>query len=80
MHRAQDTRRMPGPIQEVWVSERDMGRAGFDLLPDVPEDHIFRYQEKTASVDRDDRDNASRYAGNLGWLPRTPRRASRRGI
>ena len=45
---------MPGPIQEVWVSERDMGRAGFDLLPDVPEDHIFRYQEKTASVDRDD--------------------------
>ena len=55
MHRAKDAQRMSRPIQEVWVAERDMGRAGLDLLPNVPDHHIFRNQEEAAPVDRHDR-------------------------
>src|SRR5437867_3136267 len=53
-HGADDAHGMTWAIQEVGISEGDVGRANLDLPPDVLQDSLLRKDKVTALVDRDD--------------------------
>src|SRR5437899_9776258 len=53
-HRAHDAQRVTGAIQKIRVAERDVGRAGPDLPPDIFQDDLRRHDEEAAFVHRHD--------------------------
>src|SRR5881397_2049016 len=54
VHRADDAERLAGPVQKIGVAERDVGRAGQDLPPDILQDDVLRHDEEAAFVHRHD--------------------------
>src|SRR5438309_5309312 len=53
-HRAHDAQRVAGAIQKIGVAERDVGRAGPDLPPDIFQDNLRRHDDEAAFVHRHD--------------------------
>ena len=54
VHRLHDPQGMGRTVEEVRITERDVLRAGRDLLPDVGEDHLARHHPEAPVVHRDD--------------------------
>ena len=50
-----DPPRMRWPVEEIWITERDVLRAGNDLRSNVLEHHVHRNRTKGAAIHRHDR-------------------------
>ena len=54
VQRAGDGQRVARPIEKIGVAERDVGRAGLDLLAHVREQDLDGHDEEAPAVDRRD--------------------------
>src|SRR5262245_60169552 len=55
VHRSRDAQRVPGPVEEISVGERDEGCAHPHLLPDIIEHNVRGHGHNPPPIDRRDR-------------------------